>query len=81
MLERIETGSIVEVSNDKEVWFCKRLVYIIPEGYTFRYMTAETNDSEVLSWKHCRSVSIKEVTLEEIAEKFNVPVDKIRIKD
>lgn len=51
------------------VWSC------VPEDYNYWNKI----DTEYTRW--CCTPSVTELTLEQIAEKFNIPVDSLRIKD
>jgi hypothetical protein len=81
---------VVEVSNDGKKWEKRVLITTLNKSANLPFVCyadiTRLNDIEstdrLFFWKYMREISsIKELTLQEIAEKFNVPVDSIRIKD
>lgn len=77
------------VSNDAINWV-KRKVFMIKNGYFLAWSVAE-NDKEVNNangatcWKYAKEIETEiefnlELSLEEIAEKFGVNVEQIKIK-
>jgi hypothetical protein len=81
---------VVEVSNDGKIWEKRVLVKILNNHYYYPILCWSDATSieeskfkiEITKWKYMREISdIKELTLKEISEKFNIPVDSIRIKD
>ena len=76
---------VMLVSHSKNGDFKKRVVFAEKEGYYIAWAYAETlEDAEkrinTHPWKYAKGVDEPiEITLEQIAEKFNVEVSKIKI--
>jgi hypothetical protein len=70
--------------------FIKRVVFMEKNGFFLAWASAETlKDAEkvcaVTPWKYAEDIKpepvIKELTLQEIADKFDISIDQLRIKD
>ena len=81
---------VVEVSNGGEKWEKRVLITTLNKSVNLPFVCyadiTSLDDIEsadrLFFWKYMREISdIKELTLQEIAEKFNVPVNFIRIKE
>ena len=84
------TERVVEVSNDGKYWEKRVLITTLNKSVNLPFVCyadiTSLDDIDLavrsFSWKYMREVSdIKELTLQEIADKFNVSIDSIRIKD
>lgn len=82
-------GDVIEVSHDGKEWF-KRIFLANIEGSYYPTFAIHTNDDiekppfHVVAYKYVREIVkpiIRELTLSEIADQLNIPVDQLRIKD
>lgn len=79
--DEFKWGEEVEVKDDHIGW-CKRLyVGMNPaKDHEKKYITVISNGSDSGRWKYCRKIQSKlRLTLEDIAKKFEVPVESIEI--
>lgn len=78
-----ESGEAIEVSDGYD-WHTRRFVAYTPSGRTI----ALTDDDNVAAWKHSRPIRepepvplpLWELTLAEIADKFGIKLEQLRIK-
>lgn len=80
---------LVEVSMDRKEWIKAWLVADLSETTycPYSFITSETttlNSFKVLAvtknYRYCREIKERELTLEEIADKFGIPVENLKIK-
>ena len=81
-------GDLVEVRDcNNHNWYAGHLfVGMNPiKDAEYKYITvSEDDDCDTMAWRYCRKTQeqeVEEYTLQQIAAKLNVPVDKLRIKD
>ena len=76
-------GQEYEFSNsfNSEGWCRSRLIAILPDDCSLRYITKRHNETVWHSYEQIRHIEpkVKEVTIQEIAEKFGVSVESIKI--
>lgn len=76
-------GQEYEFSDGDMYWDKFKLIAVLPENFNFRFIVQrEKYPNDFTTYKHIRHIEpqIKEVTIEEIAEKFGVSVESIKIK-
>lgn len=80
-----EYPKIMEVSDDKVEWY-KRVVFMEKKGRFVSWLNAETleeaeYETMAYSWEHGREVQEhREISMQEIANKFGISVEEVRIK-
>lgn len=80
-----EYPKVMEVSDNRIEW-CKRVVFAEKKGRFIAWALAETfekAEDEVCThdWGYAREVQEhREISLQEIADKFGIPVEEVRIK-
>jgi hypothetical protein len=85
--ENISNERWVEVSNDKTCWFKRKLIRE-KNGKFICWTNAETDEkveeaTKATNWDYMREIEEPEeieITLDEIAEKFGVSVEQLKIK-
>lgn len=80
-----EFPKVMEVSDNNYNWY-KRVVVIADNKYYFTRSNIESiaevkGTEKLLRWAYAREVQIHELTLKDIADKFGISVDSIRIKE
>lgn len=76
---------VMEVSPNGRVWF-KRVVFAEKMGRFIAWSNAETfeeaeDEISTCAWYHVREVQEpREISIQEIADKFGIPVEEVRIK-
>jgi hypothetical protein len=62
------------IVNDKKIYYCV---------YNVSTLEAINKETELTNWKYMREIEepkVTELTLDEIAQKFNIPVEQLKIK-
>lgn len=74
-------GEEVEVSIDGQAWHKKSFLGLNKFSTKYPYVTVDAYGN-IFSDEYCRKISTKtELTLEEIATRFGIPLEQLRIKD
>lgn len=75
----------MEVSNCGMEWH-KRVVFVEKRGWFIAWINAETfeeaeDEKSTFNWKYAREVQEpREISIQEIADKFGITVEEVRIK-
>jgi hypothetical protein len=78
-------GKMMEVSNDMIHWVERNVLGQLQTSKGIRCIAqGVTSDTILVSWKYCREIQpkpqITTLTMDDIAKKFNIPVEQLNIQ-